>query len=130
MSRNGSGSAMSAHLFTFRSRRAAARSLARDRARFPQVPGLRFARLVFVGARPSEHLAPGWVDPRRQTAMCVWEDEAALQDFHERSPLARRWREQTGHYCELRMLPFRTHGTYRGLEPLAGLPAQPAPAGP
>ena len=31
---------------------------------------------------------------------------------------------------EVRMTPFRAHGTYTGLEPLAGLPARRAPAGP
>ena len=62
--------------------------------------------------------------------MCVWEDEAALDRFRERSPIGRAWRGQTDQHCEVRMAPFRTHGTYRGLEPLAGLRAQAAPAGP
>jgi hypothetical protein len=130
MTRNGSGPVVSTHLFTFHSPRDAARSLTRDRARLPQVPGLRFARLIFVGARRSEHMAPGGVDPRRQMAMCMWDDAEALQRFHAHSPLARRWREQTDQHCEVRMLPFRAHGTYRGLAPLAGLPPQQPPAGP
>ena len=55
-------------------------------------------------------------------AMCLWEDEAALERFQRRSPIARAWREHTDEYCEVLMRPFRTHGSYRGHEPLAGLP--------
>ena len=126
---------MSAHVFTFGSARDAARepsSRDRERPGRPRVtaPGLRFARLIFVGARRWEAMSPGWIDPRRQLAMCVWEDEAALDRFRERSPIGRAWRGQTDQHCEVRMVPFRTHGTYRGLEPLAGLGAQAAPAGP
>jgi len=130
VSGNGVGPIVSVHVFTFRSPRDAGRSLACDRGRLAQVPGLRFARLIFVGARRWEAMTPGWVDPRRQMAMCVWDEEAALERFRERSPIARSWRERTDQDCEVRMVPFRTHGTYRGLEPLAGLRGQTAPAGP
>jgi hypothetical protein len=130
MSANGTVPIVSVHVFTYRSPRAAARSLARDRTRLAHVPGLRFARLVFVGARRWECMTPGWIDPRRQMAMCVWDDEAALERFCERSPAGRSWREQTNQHCDLRMAPFRAHGTYRGEEPLAGLPAGKEPIGP
>jgi hypothetical protein len=130
MSKNGGGPIVSVHVFTFRSARDAARSLVRDREWLARVPGLRFARLVFAGARRWEAMTPGWIDPRRQLAMCVWEEEAALDRFRERSPIGRAWRGQTDQHCEVRMAPFRTHGTYRGHEPLAGLPGQTAPAGP
>jgi len=130
MTRNGTGPIASVHVFTFRSPRDAGRSLACDRGRLARVPGLRFARLIFVGARWWEAMTPGWVDPRRQLAICVWDEEAALERFRERSPIGRSWREQTDQHCEVRMAPFRTHGTYRGLEPLAGLRGQTAPAGP
>src|SRR5688500_9883238 len=130
MGKNGAGPMVSVHVFTFRSPRDAGRSLARDRGRLAQVPGLRFARLIFVGARRREAITPGWIDPRRQMAMCVWEGDAALDRFRERSPIGRAWRGQTDQHCEVRMTPFRTHGTYRGLEPLAGLGAEAAPAGP
>ena len=53
-------------------------------------PGLRFARLIFAGARRWEAMTAGWVDPRRQMAICVWEDEAALERFRERSPSGAR----------------------------------------
>ena len=130
MTRNGTGPVTSAHLFTFASARDATRSLARDRAMVSRVPGLRFARIVFVGSRRSEGMNFGWVDQRRQMAMCVWDHDAALDRFRERSPIGRAWREQTVQHCEVRMTPFRTHGTYLGREPLAGLAPRTAPAGP
>ena len=129
MTGNGTGPIASAHLFTFRSRRAAARSLARDRVRLAEVPGLCFARLVFVGSRRSDSMDLGWVDPRRQMAMCIWDDEPALERFRD-SPVGRAWRLETEQHCEIRLAPFRTHGSYRGHEPLAGLRSQAAPAGP
>jgi len=125
-----SGPVVSAHLVTFSSLRDAARSLARDRHRLAGVPGLRFGRVIFVGSRRSEAMSPGWVDPRRQLAVCVWDEEPALDRFCARSPVARSWREATAQHCEVRMTPFRAHGTYTGLEPLAGLPAGRAPSGP
>ena len=112
----------SAHVFHFRSFRDAGRSLFAERGRLPGTPGLLFHRLVFVGSPGSEGFNIGVVDPRRQMALCLWEDEAALERFMRGSPTGRRWREATDEYCEVRMTPFRTHGTYRGSEPLAGLP--------
>ena len=56
--------------------------------------GLLFRRLVFVGSPRREGFTIGLVDPRRQLAMCLWEDEAALARFQERSPIARAWRER------------------------------------
>jgi hypothetical protein len=120
----------SAHVFTFRSLRDAARSLARDRRAMTSTPGLRFARVIFVGSRRSEAIAPGWIDPRRQLALCVWDDEAALERFRERSPVGRAWLAQTEQYCEVRTVPLRTHGRYMGAEPLAGLRTRPPADGP
>jgi hypothetical protein len=117
----------STHLFRFRSPRGAARSLFVDRPRLQQVEGLRFARLVFVGDPRNEGFTIGPVDTRRQLAMCLWDDERALERFRERSPIGRSWSRDSDEYCELRMTPFRSHGTYRGMEPLAGL--EPAAAG-
>ena len=129
MERNGQRPACvaSAHVFHFRSFRDAGRSLFRERQRMAGVPGLLFHRLVFVGSPRTEGFTIGVVDPRRQMALCIWEDEAALGRFMRDSPLARRWRAATDEYCEVRMVPFRAHGAYRGMQPLAGLPpARPA----
>jgi hypothetical protein len=124
------GLTASAHLFHLRSWRDAARSLRRDRRRLPKEPGLRFVRLVFVGSRRREGFTFGFVDPRLQLALCLWEDEAALERFLEHSPIAARWLTGSDRWCEVRMTPFRTHGRYRGEEPLAGLEPGPVPEGP
>ena len=120
----------STHLFRYCSLRDAARSLMRDRAVLARAGGLLFRRLVFVGSPRREGFTIGRVDPRRQMAMCLWRDEAALAAFKESSPIARAWREDTDEYCEVLLEPFRTHGTYRGHEPLAGLRAQRPDQGP
>jgi hypothetical protein len=114
--------AASTHVFHFRSPRDAGRSLLREREDLARTPGLLFHRLVFVGSPRTEGFNIGLVDPRRQMALCLWEDEAALARFERESPVGRRWREATDEYCEVRMAPFRAHGSYRGMEPLAGLP--------
>ena len=120
----------STHVFHYRTPRDAARSLMRDRAQLARADGLLFRRLVFVGSARTQGFTIGLVDPRREMAMCLWEDEAALERFQRHSPIARAWREDTDEYCEVLMRPYRTHGSYRGHEPLAGLPAQRPPAGP
>ena len=124
------GPVASTHLFRYRSSRDAARSLLRDRRVLSRASGLLFRRLVFVGSPRREGFTIGLVDPRRQMAMCLWEDEAALARFIEHSPIAHAWREHTDEYCEVLMRPYRTYGSYRGHEPLAGLPAQRPAAGP
>jgi hypothetical protein len=120
----------STHIFRFRSWRRAARSLLADRHRLGDVAGLRFVRLVFVGGLRSEGFTFGLVDPRRQMAMCVWDDEAALERFMHASPVARSWLDATDEYCEVRLSPFRSHGSYRGEQPLASLPEAGAGEGP
>ena len=127
MSVNGTPAApvASTHVFHFRSLRDAARSLLRDRAVLARAGGLLFRRLVFVGSPRSEGFTIGLVDPRRQMAMCLWEDEAALERFQRESPIGRALaRARPTSTARSACGPFRTHGTYRGLEPLAGLPAQ------
>ena len=120
----------SAHLFHFRSARDAARSLFVDRRRLAATPGLRFHRHVFAGSMLTEGFTFGPVDARRQMALCIWDDEAALDRFLGDHPIGRAWRAQTDEYCEVRMVPYRSHGTYRGLEPLAGLPSERPGDGP
>ena len=132
MSTNGSPATpvASAHVFRHRSLRAAARSLMRDRHLLARADGLLFSRLVFVGSPRTEGFNIGLVDPRRQMAMCLWRDEAALAQFQRRSRIARAWEHDSDEYCEILMRLFRTHGTYRGHEPLAGLRAQRPGEGP
>lgn len=111
----------STHLFRFRSYRDAARSLFVQRRRLGEVEGLRFARLVFAGGLRTEGFSIGVVDPRRQLAMCLWESEEALERFLRGSRAGRGWLAATDEYCEIRLVPFRSHGSYRGMAPLAGL---------
>ena len=124
------GAVASTHLFRYRSPRDAARSLIRDRRTLSRAGGLLFRRLVFVGSPRWEGFTIGLVDPRRQMSMCLWEDEASLARFRDHSPIARAWREHTDEYCEILMRPYRTHGSYRGHEPLAGMPPQRPAEGP
>jgi hypothetical protein len=123
-------SVASAHVFHFRSPRDAARSLLRDRRQLVRTPGLLFHRLVFVGSKRSEGFNIGWVDPRRQMALCLWADAGALARFKRDSPIARAWRTATDEHCELRMTPLRAHGSYRGAAPLAALPPSAPGDGP
>jgi hypothetical protein len=120
----------STHVFHFRSRADALRSLFADRRRLAQTPGLGFARLVFTGSQPSEGFNIGRVDVRRQMAMCLWNDEAALERFKRDSAIGRSWTGRTDEYCEVRSIPLRAHGSYRGQDPLASLPPAPRPDGP
>jgi hypothetical protein len=112
----------STHVFHFRSVRDAAGSLFTDRRRLGETAGLLFHRHVFVGGLHNEGFTIGPVDPRRQMAMCLWDEEKSLDRFLHGSPIGRGWLDRTDEYCEVRMTPFRSHGSYRGLAPLAGLP--------
>jgi hypothetical protein len=125
-----SGPIASTHIFQFNAYSDAGRSLFAHRRRLATTPGLRFSRLVFTGSTSSEGFQIGIVEPRRQLAMCVWENERALDKFLEHSPIGRSWQADTNQYCELRMKPFRAHGSYRGHEPFAGMQPLDPPGGP
>jgi hypothetical protein len=120
----------STHLFRFSSIRDGARSLLGDRRRLERVDGLRFSRLVFVGSLRREGFTFGFVDPRLQLALCIWDDEQALDAFLSDSPIGRSWRRASHEYCELRMVPFGGQGSYLGFEPLAGIRRQQPTEGP
>ncbi len=116
----------STHLFKFGSYRDAGRNLYRDRARLSDVPGLRFYSMAFTGSRFTEGMNLGLFEPRRQMAWCTWESEEALDLFMRKSPIARHWLDATDEYCELRAVPYRAYGTFRGTKPFAGLaPGKP-----
>lgn len=93
--------------------------LGTDRIRLPRVPGLDFWRLLGTGN--GDDTGRG-ADLSRSALFAVWEDESDLDAFLADSPLARRWRraEQSWH---VRLRSIGGHGTWKGVDPLAGLDA-------
>lgn len=93
--------------------------LGTDRLRMRRVPGLRFWRLLGTGR--GDDTGAG-VDPRRTAMFAVWDDESALDAFLGTSTIGRRWTglDEAWH-VRLRLLGG--HGTWRGVDPLAGLAA-------
>ena len=91
--------------------------LGTDRFRLPRVPGLEFWRLLGTGS--GDDTGRG-ADLSRSALFAVWKDESDLDAFVADSPLARRWRraEQSWH---VRLRSIGGHGTWKGVDPLAGL---------
>jgi hypothetical protein len=107
------------HLVRERAGRAP-RALARlgtDRPELSRTPGLRFWRVLGTGRGAST--APG-ADLRRTALFAVWEDEADLERFLQRSPIAARWPDADEHYT-VRLRALGGHGSWRGHDVLAGL---------
>ena len=78
-----------------------------DRALLRDAPGLRFWKLL------------GTPDPRQWAMFAVWEDEPALPE-----PIAQRL--AAADHREWRLRPIRWHGTWDGVDPLAGAePVEP-----
>ena len=93
--------------------------LGTDRIRLPRVPGLEFWRLLGTGS--GDDTGRG-ADLSRSAVFAVWDDESDLDAFLADSSLATRWRraEQSWH---VRLRSIGGHGTWKGVDPLAGLDA-------
>lgn len=91
--------------------------LGTDRLRLRRVEGLRFWRLLGTGR--GDDTGPS-ADPRRTALFAVWDEPAALDAFMAGSAIARRWQraEEAWH---VRLRGVGGHGTWRGVDPLAGL---------
>jgi hypothetical protein len=93
--------------------------LGADRLRLARVPGLAFWRLLGTGS--GDDTGRG-ADLSRSALFAVWDDEHFLDSFLADSHLARRWRtaEESWH---VRLRSIGGHGTWKGVDPLAGLDA-------
>ncbi len=88
-----------------------------DRLRLPRVPGLAFSRLLGTGN--GDDTGRG-ADLSRSALFAVWDDERHLDAFLADGHIGRRWRTaEEGWHVRLRSVGG--HGTWKGVDPLAGL---------
>ncbi|MGH8900186.1 MAG: spheroidene monooxygenase [Egibacteraceae bacterium] len=117
------------HLVRYRARSlipAQGRALGLDRRAVGRVEGLRFWRSLVLGIGPPERPRGLPVPaPRCSAFLAVWDDEAALDDFLETSPVSQRWEAHAKERWHVRLEPVHTHGTWGGTNPFAGGGSKP-----
>ena len=98
---------------------AALARLGTDRVRLARGGGPVFWRLLGTGRGSDTGVG---IDPRRTALFALWDDDAALDTFLARSPIARRWRDADEAYT-VRLRHLGGHGTWRGVAVLDGMAA-------
>ena len=91
--------------------------LGADRLLLPRVPGLAFWRLLGTGN--GDDTGRG-ADLSRSALFAVWEDERDLDTFLADHRIPRRW-HRAGESWHVRLRSIGGHGTWKGIDPLAGL---------
>ncbi|MFC4529384.1 spheroidene monooxygenase [Sphaerisporangium dianthi] len=102
------------------------RYMAEDRPVLRRTEGLVFWRLLGTGRGASMTLG---ADPRRWALFAVWRDEAALDRFLERSPIAARWRREAIESWQVRLAPLASRGRWDGVAPFGAGPRGPVVRG-
>ncbi|GAA2689465.1 hypothetical protein GCM10010412_078650 [Nonomuraea recticatena] len=100
----------------------AMRYVAFDRPLLRRTGGLLFHRLLGTGRAASMSLG---ADLRRWALFAVWREEAALEAFLCRSPIAERWRGQARESWHVRLAPLAWRGRWGGQDPFAGTARPP-----
>ena len=91
--------------------------LGADRVLLPRVPGLAFWRLLGTGNGADTGRG---ADLSRSALFAVWEDERDLDAFLVDHRISRRW-QRADESWHVRLRSVGGHGTWKGIDPLAGL---------
>lgn len=78
------------------------------------MPGLLFYKLLGSGQGKSFSLKP---DFRRYGLLCIWETEAAADQFLNTSAFIQAYRQHTEEIWTVKLLPYQSHGKWDGQEP-------------
>jgi heme-degrading monooxygenase HmoA len=121
------GEIASVHVCDFSSPLKARRWASRAAKELDATPGVRFAKpMRCFGTRSSAGFnSRGIPYLRRVITLLTWREEAALDEFLDKSPLARVW-EDCRWAWHLRGAPLQFRGTFRGVAPLAAISKQAA----